>query len=164
MKTAVGLSALLVLLALVGCTPVPFPIEVTGSLEHPVLELKPRRGVLTGSLCLRTIQAVRDDPPTSPSVDPRPEVLWRAVARDGGCRRIGRLVYGEAIPDMETVVPPKALQAGVRYLVFGQAAGVASGFVVIVFEDGVWKVAFPRRGEGQDDDQEDCEGSRPRSS
>lgn len=139
-----SLAALIAPLALAGCVPAPFEIAVSGGLEQPVLELKRKGGIPIGALCVQEIHVVRDAPRQWPTTVSDSDALWRVASPDEGCTSLRRVTYGAAIPRLETVAPAKRLAPGVRYLVWGEAAGGHRGSVVIVFEHGSWKVA-PRQ-------------------
>jgi hypothetical protein len=134
------LAVLIAPTALMGCVPEPFEIAVSGGLEQPVLELKRQGGIAINALCVRAIHVVRDAPRQWPTTVSDSDAVWRVVSPDGRCTSLRRLTYGAAIPRLETVAPARALSPGVRYLIWGEAAGRHRGAVVVLFEQGAWKV------------------------
>jgi hypothetical protein len=139
-------------LALAACSPAPFNLEVTGPLERPVLELKRRPGILfSGALCIQMFTVARDRPGAWAPLAGDTDVAWRVEADGHRCAAAQRVAYGAAIPGLATVKAAEALQPGVRYAVFGQAAGGERGSAVILFEDGRWKLV-PDRSVGTSGD------------
>ena len=138
------LAVLIAALALVGCVPTPFEIAVSGGLAQPVLELKRKGGISIGALCVQEIHMVRAASRQWPKSVPDSDAVWRVASPDGRCTSLRRVTYGAAIPRIETVAPAMPLAPGVRYAIWGEAAGGHRGSLVIVFEHGSWNVVSQR--------------------
>ena len=126
-------------LALAACSPAPLDFDVSGSLEQPVLTFKRSGGIFRSrALCVQAVHVARDGARTFAGMVPDSEAVWRVAARAGECAPMRRLVYGATVPRMATIALPRQLAPGVRYQIWGEAAGGLRGSAVILFEQGRW--------------------------